>query len=208
MAGWNKFAAGQHWSAKIIITVLLTVLFAGTAGAGNTYGTKKTEGSFAPLKGMTAFGYAEDWSQLLINGMEVSDWLDYRQFEQPEYDAKKELETELKPSIKNLREALNEKLGGHIRFTPGKAQTYKLTISPLNIDKKGNMILECVFSDNSGNQVVKFYVSGRGGTFGSMSNLWGDGFGSAGRRLAKRLINELLPDQKTSKKLADFIDNL
>jgi len=178
---------------RLTFITIMIITFAANAKAGDPkYNINEVTGSFKELAGVHAFTFAEDWSQITINGMSTSEWLEARQFEQPEFDAKKELDTELKPAMKELRGALVEKLQGEIRFTNEEGPDYKLTITPLSIDKKGNMILQCTIGRASGGQVVKFYVKGKGGTFGSMGNLWGDGFESAGKNLAKILKKNIL----------------
>ena len=42
----------------------------------------------------------------------------------------------------------------------------------------------CCILDEKGTVLVKFSVSGSGGTFGSMNNLWGDGYSDSGKSIA------------------------
>src|SRR3712207_8053883 len=50
------------------------------------------------------------WDDLTIDGKEVKDWLEYRQAEQPEWDAQKEFSEELKPQIGEMIATANKKL--------------------------------------------------------------------------------------------------
>ena len=54
------------------------------------------------LKGQHRIHWTMDWTQLTIEGMKPKEWLEFRQAEQPEYDAKYELESQLKPRILDM----------------------------------------------------------------------------------------------------------
>jgi len=64
-------------------------------------------------------------------------------------------------------------------------------IAPISIEEHGDQIDECVIKNSAGQQIVKFYIKASGGSFGSMSNLWNDGFTDAGKKLAKILKKNL-----------------
>lgn len=149
-----------------------------------------TKGDMPSLVGERKIGVVFDYSQMTINSLSVADWLDYRQTEQPAYNAEKELQNELKPSLQEaFVTAVNKKLARFSVFlVNGKNANYTLTVYPLNVRKNGNNMTECVMTDKAGNHVVTFTVEGNGGTFGTMANLWGDGYKSVGKKVGNLLV--------------------
>ncbi|SET24842.1 hypothetical protein [Prevotella sp. kh1p2] len=151
-------------------------------------------GSFAPLAGEAKIKVVEDWNNTKIVGRQLADWLEYRQAEQPEYNAENEWENELKPQLKEcLLGKANEKLEDMGLFLSETGETkFVMTVHPVSVEKKGNQVVEFTVREASTQkEVVKFTINGKGGTFGSMSNLWGDGFKDTGKKLANLLKNEL-----------------
>ncbi len=166
---------------KRVLFVLAAMLLTLSAGA-----QKIVEGSVPSLKGETKINFKVDYSETKIENMSIEDWLDYRQTEQPDYNAADELEKELKPTLQSeIVGALNKKLQkkGVTLTTKGTAK-YTLVVSPISITKKGKNRNLCSLVDANGKTLVKFEVSGRGGTFGSMDNLWGDGYENSGKTIA------------------------
>lgn len=173
-----------------LVFTLLTMCVTAMSARDNTI----VQGSFQALKGVTKFNVEIDWSYLHINGLSPQDWIKYRNAEQPSYDAEKEFETELKPRWMEMVKSCNEKLSKKNIFLLPEAteQPFKIIISPHNIDKKGNLEALCSIVDSDGEVIVKFALAGRGGIFGTMGNLWGDGFRSAGKNLAKMLERNMI----------------
>lgn len=151
------------------------------------------EGSFADLKGISKFNIEIDWTYLHINGLNPEEWIKYRNAEQPSYDAEKEYNQELKPRWAEMVSSANDKLNKkQIYLLPNaNEQKYKIIVSPHSIDKKGNLEAFCTIVNSDNEIIVKFALTGRGGVFGTMGNLWGDGFRSAGKNLAKILDKNL-----------------
>lgn len=147
---------------------------------------KIMEGSAPSLKGETKINLKIDFSETKIENKSFAEWLEYRQAEQPRYNAEDELEKELKPTLTdNIIKALNKKLekkGAYVTLN-GSAK-YTLMVYPLSISKKGKNTNTCCLLNEAGTVLVKFSVSGSGGTFGSMSNLWGDGYRDSGKKIA------------------------
>ena len=143
------------------------------------------------LKGQHRIRWQMDWTQLTIEGMNTKDWLQFRQAEQPEYDANYELESQLKPRILDMVAGANAKLTKQQMILCSDSDcVYTLVLQPVSMNKKGNCTVKCFIRETeSGKQVYEFYVLGRGGVFGTMSNLWGDGFQNAGRRLGKMILD-------------------
>lgn len=149
-----------------------------------------TKGDMPSLVGERKINIAFDYSQMTINSLSIADWLEYRQAEQPQYNAENELENELKPALQEaFVTAINKKLERFGTFlVSGKADSYTLTVYPQNVQKKGNNTVECVLTDKKGNHVVTFTANGSGGVFGTMANLWGDGFKATGKKVGALLV--------------------
>lgn len=147
------------------------------------------QGSFEKLQGVNKFNIEIDWTNIHINGLTPGEWIRYRNAEQPAYDAEEEYQHELKPSWHKIVESVNDKLNGkQIYVLPNSPeQEYTIIVSPHQIDKKGNLEAFCSIVNKDGEALVTFALVGKGGIFGTMSNLWGDGFKSAGKNLAETL---------------------
>lgn len=168
---------------------MLMLVLAASASAKDEF-----TGSFAPLAGEAKIKVVEDWNNTKIVGRQLADWLEYRQAEQPEYDAENEWENELKPQLKeSLLGKANEKLEDMGLFLSETVESkFVMTVHPVSVEKKGNQVVEFTVREASTQkEVVKFTLNGKGGTFGSMSNLWGDGFKDTGKKLANLFRNEL-----------------
>ena len=147
---------------------------------------KVTEGIFPSLKGQSKINFIIDYSDMTIDKKSVSDWIEYRNAQQPKYDASKELDEELKPVVnEQLLKYINEKLEKHNAFLT-KSQDCKYTVvaMPQNVSKKGDNITKFLLKEsNSDKTVVSVEVKGSGGTFGSMCNLWSDGFKDTAKKI-------------------------
>ncbi|MCI6618995.1 MAG: hypothetical protein MSD82_09085 [Prevotella sp.] len=163
-------------------------------GALSIQAEEKIEGSLAELKGETKIKVVEDWAGTAIAGKSLEDWLLFRQAEQPKYDAKQEWEDELKPRLlDDLPHTANEKLTKCNLFLVRDVDTrFVMTIHPVSVEKKGNCVLTCTICEaKTGRSIATIHLEGDGGKFGSMSNLWGDGFKSAGKRLGTLMTKAL-----------------
>lgn len=161
--------------------------------------TNAPRGSFDELSSVTKFNVEVDWSQLSINGLTPEEWVRFRNAEQPQYDAEEELERELKMRWVEMITEANDKLNKKHYYLFADDEyiyDYTLVVQPIHIDKKGNQLVLCIIKHEADDrEVVRFSVNGRGGVFGTMSNLWGDGFRSSGKAMAKMLI-KYLPKKK------------
>lgn len=155
----------------------------------STHAQKIFKGEMPSLKGEKKINLVIDYSKITIDDKTVSDWLEYRQAMQPDYNAKDELEKELKPAlteafVTNVNKKL-EKCGAYL--ADSKDANYTLILIPYNVKKKGDNMNTCVITDKTGKEIVSIDVKGSGGTFGSMSNLWGDGYSNTGGKLGSFL---------------------
>lgn len=166
---------------KIFMLGILSCLFCVAAFAGS----KKV--SLAFLKGEKGIGYVVDWSQMTIDGMSKVEWIERRQVDQPKYDANKEYEEELLPSIKKMFQTANDEIKKTgLYFVSGPEKKYTFYFYPQDIKKKGDNNINCVVKETAtGETLAEFSIEGEGGSWGKMSNLWGDGFKDAGEKLGK-----------------------
>ena len=188
--------------ANVRAALLLFLFFlvsVASRGAGKT--------SFAFLKGEHAISYVVDWKGLTIAGFSPKDWVNVRQTEQPEYNAQYELENQLKTRINDFIASANKQLTNVSLFlTSEKGRKYTLYIQPKNIERKGNNYIECSIKETAtGKVMAEFVVSGKGGTFGSMSNLWGDGMKSAGKKFGKTVCKGLGYDPTIRDRIDDVM---
>lgn len=146
-------------------------------------------GALPSLTGEVKINFVIDCSRWTIDNKQESDWLEFRQATQPEYDAHKELENELKPALASaFADNVNTRIGksgAYLAIT--KDAHYTLTLIPLTVSRKGDNTNECTITDQQGRELVCFTVEGSGGVFGTMANLWGDGYKSTGKKVGKLL---------------------
>lgn len=189
-----------HANARAALLLFLFFLVSvASRGAGKT--------SFAFLKGEHAINYVVDWKGLTIAGFSPKDWVNVRQTEQPEYNAQYELENQLKTRINDFIANANKQLTNVSLFlTSEQGRKYTLYILPKNIARKGDNNIECSIKETAtGKVMAEFVVSGKGGTFGSMSNLWGDGMKSAGKKFGKTVCKGLGYDPTIRDRIDDVM---
>lgn len=157
---------------------------------------ENVSGQFPELKSGNAMNIQIDMSQMTISSQPISTWLKIRQAEQPQWDAQHEVENELKPQVSSgLVSEANARLEkkGFVLIADSSTQ-YTLKVVVRNVERKGSNVNDCQIIDNaSGRTLVSFTLEGKGGVFGSMSNLWGDGFKDAGKKLGKLLARYVKP---------------
>ena len=172
---------------------MLTMLLLGVMSM-NARDNIVVEGAFMNIPRVNRFNIEIDWTNVLVNGLTPGEWIRYRNAEQPAYDAEEEYQKELKPRWMDMVTACNEKLNKKNLFLLPEAneQEYTLIVSPQKIDRRGNLEAFCYIVNSNDKVLVKFVLTGKGGIFGTMSNLWGDGFKSAGKNLAKILDKYLI----------------
>ena len=168
-------------TALILMAIMVTL---------TTDAQKILDGAIPSLKGEGKINLKIDFSETKIDNKSIADWLEYRQATQPKYDAQKELEEELKPVVQEkILKILNNKLSKKGAFvTINTNAKYTLSVKPISVSKKGDNTNECYILDEDGNALVKCQMSGSGGHWGSMSNLWGDGYEDAAKSLASFIL--------------------
>ncbi len=139
------------------------------------------------LKGQRMMNVEFDWSKVTIVGMEVEDWIAYRQVEEPSEDAGDYFENKLKPQTGEMVKTANKILEKvPLTLISKEGCEYTLRITPMAVDKKNNNTLKCTVLVTETQTVVgEFEISGEAGHWGSMPNLWSDAFKDAGEKLGK-----------------------
>ena len=169
---------------KKLFLMLLFAVICGSVSASNF-----DQNEPVSLKGETKIRLVIDYSEIKIDGKSEEDWLSYWQAEHPEYNAKDELENELKPTVqKNLVSNINDKIkkkGAYIVID--QETNFTITVVVAEVEKKGSNKCRVTITDKSGNEIKTLNVKGSGGIFGSMSNLWGDGFEETGEAIGKEI---------------------
>lgn len=168
-----------------ILLFLIVIMVTLTVGA-----QKILEGTKPSLKGVNKIRLKIDFSETKIDNKTVADWLEYRQASQPKYNAKNELENELKPVVQEkVIKSLNNKLSKKGAFvTLNSNAKYTLLVKPVSVSMKGDNTNDCYILDEFGNILVKFHISGSGGHWGTMSNLWGDGYEDSAKSIASFVV--------------------
>lgn len=168
-----------------ILLFLIVIMVTLTVGA-----QKILEGTKPSLKGVNKIRLKIDFSETKIANKTVADWLEYRQASQPKYNAKNELENELKPAVQEkVIKSLNNKLSKKGAFvTLNSNAKYTLLVKPVSVSMKGDNTNDCYILDEFGNILVKFHISGSGGHWGTMSNLWGDGYEDSAKSIASFVV--------------------
>lgn len=166
--------------------------------------------SFSFLKGETAMSFVVDWSNMTINGLKKNDWIERRNAEQPQYDAKSEYETELLPRINDFVGKANEELEKvNLFISPKAGRKYTVYICPQRFNAKGDNSIECIIKETAtGKTMTEFIINGKGGTFGSMSNLWGDGMKNSGKKFGKLICKQLGYNPTIKDKVDDVFSHI
>lgn len=143
-----------------------------------------------------------DWSRVKIAGMDVEEWISYRQKKNPEQDARIELEEQLKPLfhqvfLPNCNKSTYER---NFILVRNQKTPYTLTIIPISIEENGTNTCEYEFTETeSGTSLLKVVMKIRGGMIGSISNLWSYAFEDAGDDFGAFLDKALKKARKKKK---------
>ena len=159
-----------------------------------SYGQEIIDGSFDAIKDAHNTNLIVDWSKVIIENLTVEEWLEKRNNERPEYDAKIELEEELKPLlVQNMLPQCNE-LTYKVNFALVRHQDtkYTLKVTPLYLLPTRGSLCEYEFIDsNSGASLLKFSIKESGGLYVSKRALWGGTFKAQASILGIFLKGEL-----------------
>lgn len=129
-----------------------------------------------------------DWSNTSIEQLSVSDWAKAKYWDT---DFDKEWADGLSEGVRKFILEFNsfsDKTGVLILSNDTDATT-ELKPELLSTTRRGNMVVKFTLVRKSdGETLGAAVVNGKGGTFGDLSNLQGDGWNSVGKNLAKQTI--------------------
>ena len=150
--------------------------------------------AFVPLKNIHRIDVVVDWSSLRIDSLSQQEWIEMRQKENPKYDAKIELEKQLKTQLLSccIPRANEILVRENMKFVRYQDTSISLTIIPLFINKKGKWECEFRFIKNDTKEVfAQFCLKGSAGAVGSLQTKWEIVFTNVGYSLGQYLKKKL-----------------
>ena len=156
-------------------------------------------GSLGFLKNERNLALTFDFSETEIEGMTTKEFLSakYNDTER----GKKWLALAQKEISAKFVCSFNEtfiKKGISLQYRKSESANYQAVIKAKSFSNKGNMTAVILFTKvDSQDVLAKINLSAKGGQFGTLANLMGDGFRNAGKKLAKLIIkNTMIPTNK------------
>lgn len=179
---------------KIILLVISLFGLMGTINAQYL-----TSDSFGFLKNERNLALTFDFSETEIEGMTTKEFLaaKYKDRERGEKWlalAQKEISAKF---VCSFNETFIKK-GIPLQSRKFESANYQAIIKAKSFTNKGNMTAVILFTKiDSQDILAKINLSAKGGQFGTLANLMGDGFRNAGKKLAKLIIkNTAMPTNK------------
>lgn len=150
---------------------------------------------FVPLKNIHRIDVEVDWSSLMIDSLSQEEWIEIRQKENPMYDAKVELEKQLKTQLFScgIPRANKHLLNYNLKFVRYQDTSISIIIIPLSINKRK---WECEFKfvkNDTKDIFAQFHLNGSAALSSSFSlqYRWETIFNSVGNSLGKYLKKKL-----------------
>ena len=149
-------------------------------------------GSLEFLKGEKELEINFDYSNVVIKNMKEKDFLEMKAMERGEKWVKywnEEVKNTLK--VKFIKH-FNEKGILYAGFKDNPQAEYVATIYLFQVNEKGSIQSEVVFTKRGASQeLARLRLNSRGGKFGTLENLMGEGYKRAGEDLARLIQREL-----------------
>ena len=150
--------------------------------------------AFIPLKNIHRIDVIVDWSSLKIDSLTQEEWIEIRQKENPKYDARIELDKQLKTQLISCciprANALLTKY--NLKFVRFQDTPISIIIIPLHINKNGKWECEFKFQINETKEVfAQFNLNGRMSAMGSLQAKWETIFENVGNHLGQYLKKKL-----------------
>lgn len=183
---------------KKIIMLLVVALGCIT----NLSAQKLTEGSLEPVYGQTVINCVFDYSQLEAAGMPLQEFIEWKTADDKNgEDFGPKFERGIKSAHMNFMEKANDKLKD-VRLAKKEDAAYTLTVKMLTIDKPGREnTCEYVFTQTGSNEPIAIItMNGKGGRFGSFTNLMNDAFKDGGEQFGEFLNKQFKQIAKEQKK--------
>lgn len=150
---------------------------------------------FVPLKNIHRIDVEVDWSSLMIDSLSQEEWIEIRQKENPKYDAKVELEKQLKTQLFScgIPKANEQLFNYNLKFVRYQDTSISIIIIPLSINKRAKWECEFKFVKNDTKDIfAQFHLNGSASTSSfSLQSRWETIFNSVGNSLGKYLKKKL-----------------
>lgn len=149
----------------------------------NVFSQGLISGTLGPLKDIHIANVIVDWSKVLIDDKTEKEWLESREQERPQYDAAEELEKELKQQVimKFIPASNDITKNKGFKLVRNKKTSISLKIIPLKVKRNGANVCHFeFFYTDSEESFATIELKSDSGIFGSMANLWADGFRNTG----------------------------
>lgn len=182
---------------KIMLLVVSMIVIGATASA-----QKLTEGSLEPIFGQAVINCVFDYSQLEAAGMPLQEFIEWKTADDKNgEDFAPKFDRGIKSAHMNFMEKANDKLKD-VRFAKKDNAEYTLTVKMLTIDKPGREnTCEYVFTKTGSTEPVAIItMDGKGGRFGSFTNLMNDAFKDGGEQFGEFLNKQFKQIAKEQKK--------
>lgn len=147
-----------------------------------------------PLKNIHRIDVEVDWSSLKIDSLSQEEWIELRQKENPKYDAKIELDKQLKTQLFScgIPKANEQLVKYNLKFVRYQDTSISIIIIPLAISKKGKWECEFKFVKNdTKDNFAQFNLNGSASSLGSLQTRWETIFGNVGYSLGQFLKKKL-----------------
>lgn len=170
---------------KIIISLLLMLSY----GCGRAQ--QVTQGTISSLTGVHAVTVEYDFSNALVDGIPLNDYIEISQLTEGD-SYRQEFEQEKKEIIADFIEEFND-TNCPILLTISTNPAVSMLIQVKSISRNGNTITcDYTFKEkSSGHILAEIALTAKDGRCGSFSNLMGDAFEEAGKKLGKFIKKNL-----------------
>lgn len=168
----------------------------------NMSAQKLTEGSLEPIYGQSVINCVFDYSQLEAAGMPLQEFIEWKTADDKKgEDFGPKFERGVKSAQMNFMEKANEKLKD-VRLAKKEDAEFTLTVKMLTIDKAGREnTCEYIFTKTGSTEPVAIItMDGKGGRFGSFTNLMNDAFKDGGEAFGEFLNKQFKQIAKDLKK--------
>jgi hypothetical protein len=150
--------------------------------------------AFSPLKNIHRIDVVVDWSSLKIDSLTQEEWIEIRQKENPKYDARIELDKQLKPQLFSccIPRVNTLLVKYNLKFVRFQDTPISIIIIPLHISKNGKWECEFRFQKTETKEVfAQFNLDGRASAMGSLQTKWETIFINVGDHLGQYLKKQL-----------------
>ena len=164
--------------------------------AVSAYAIDLKTGSFAALAGQERVRVDFDFSDVMIDGMTLENFLELGVVDDDFKDWNDFVNFIKRRFLAGINSDTYKFVEGMVFFTGESETDFSIRVSPAMMNIDGKYIINYSLVDNATGEVLgTAYQTGDGGTFGSFSNLQGDGFEEAAEAFKKFLNKQLKPEK-------------